>query len=151
MYNETGGLVNSTVMCKNDMKGAICLLTMLFALFVSSCTVPLELSILNNTPYKIYVSLRDENITIEPGESKTISGVSDSHFSMSSEQYNFSYEMPSVLSSVWVWKGWGPFSRRVIYVQLEKDGGIWIVGSDEPGPVTTFGKQPDGFPVRPNT
>jgi hypothetical protein len=138
-------------MCKNDMKYAVCFITILFALFVSSCTVPLELSILNNTPYKILVALREENITIEPGESKAISGVSYAHFSISSEQSTFSYEMPSILSSVWVWKGWGPFPRRVIYVQLEEDGGIWMVGPDKPSPVTTFGKQPDGFPIRPNT
>jgi len=141
----------STVMCKKVNKEAFWLLTILVPLFLSSCTVPLELSLFNNTPHKIIVELRDETIMIEPGESGTISGVSYANFSIAIDYHASIYAMPSVLSSVWVWKGWGPFSRRVIYAQLEEDGGIWAVDPDESGPVTAFGKQPDGFPIQPNT
>jgi hypothetical protein len=132
-------------------KEAIWLLTILATLFLSSCSLPLELRLFNNTPNKVIVELREERITIEPGRFGAISGVSYANFSTVTDHHTSNYEMPSVLSSTWVWKGWGPFSRRVIYTQLQANGEIWVVDPDDSSPVTAFGKQPDGFPIQPNT
>jgi hypothetical protein len=86
-------------MSKNVNKEAIWLLTILATLFLSSCSVPLELRLFNNTPNKVVVELHEERITIEPGRFSTISGVSYANFSTVTDHHTSNYEMPSVLSS----------------------------------------------------
>jgi hypothetical protein len=138
-------------MCKNTMTVIAAFMSILVVLFVSSCSIPLELCLFNNTSYKVLVVMSREEVQIESGESKTIAGVSYAHFSIVSEPHTFNYTIPPIDSSAWVWKGWGPFSKRMIYAQLEENGEIWITGPDIIYPATTFGEQPDGFPIQPNT
>ncbi len=45
----------------------------------------------------------------------------------------------------------GPFSRRMVLAQFEQNGEIWITKQNEIRPVIAFGKQPEGFPISPNT
>ena len=58
------------VMCKLTMRNIFLLLAILISLPLSSCTLPLEMSLFNNTSYKILVVMREEEILIDPGQSK---------------------------------------------------------------------------------
>jgi len=138
-------------MCKYVMRNLCILSIFLAALSLSSCTVPLELKLFNNTEHEILVLLHGKEIHIGPGKSEIISSIENSIFSIVTDRGGGNYEIPSIQSSHWFWRGWGPFSKRVFYAQLEEGGNIWLTDPNDNYPVSTFGEQPNGFPIEPST
>jgi hypothetical protein len=47
--------------------------------------------------------------------------------------------------------GFGPFFSRIVKVQLEKDGCIYLVAKKGPFPARDHGAQPAGFPLCPSS
>ena len=64
---------------------------------------------------------------------------------------HFTYSVTEPREKDITWSGWGPFTKRSFYTQLEPDGKIWAVSSKRKYPVKDFRKQPEGFPLVPGT
>ncbi len=123
-------------------------LPVIFSLILSSCTISVTVNLFNNTKNNLTVIFEEEEINIIAGQSESLSG-SHGEFVISSEKGNFLYSIGYVHSSNISWEGWGPFSKRVFYAQLESDGKIWATNSEAKYPVIEFKNQPDGFPIEP--
>lgn len=119
-------------------------------LLMSSCSMPVTFWLFNNTGYAITVITDEDELAIEAGDSDTATGL-DYALSIRSETGYFEYETGSIPLSHVHWIGWGPFSKRMLYVQLESDGKIWILGAKPEPPIASFIQQPEGFPLEPNT
>ena len=103
----------------------------------------------NNSGIDQTITINEKIIPIKTGRSKRVTDIEYSTFSISSDSETNLYSVPSISHSNVTWRGWGPFTKRMLYLQLEADGSIWITRSRKRA--TKFGKQPGGFPVQPNT
>ena len=121
----------------------------LICFIVTSCSIPVTISLFNNSGIDQIVSIGDKSIKINRGDSEYIDDIEYSEFSASSEGESRTYSAPSIPVSSIVWRGWGPFSKRMFYLQLQPDEKIWV--SKSKSRVTDFGDQPEGFPLAPNT
>lgn len=45
------------------------------------------------------------------------------------------------------YEGFGPFFRRVLRLQIEPGGKLFVLDGDKNFPLTDFSKQPEGFPL----
>lgn len=118
-------------------------------LLVTSCSIPVTVNLFNNTGINQIVMIEGNTIEIGDGESGYIEGLEFSEFSIVSESEYRNYVTRSIPVSGIVWRGWGPFSKRLLYLQLESDGKIWVSKSKKK--VANFGEQPEGFPISPQT
>jgi len=92
----------------------------------------------------------DKKINVGAGKYIKTTGL-DYKFSIKSKTGNSAYEAKDIPLTHVHWTGWGPFSKRMFYVQLEADGKLWVLRAKTQVPVTNFIEQPDGFPLEPNT
>ncbi|WOX04505.1 hypothetical protein [Microbulbifer pacificus] len=122
---------------------------LLISLIVASCSIPVTYSFFNNSGSVQLVVIEDKSIQIKDGKSEYIKGAEYVEFSVSSEKAGHTYSVQGVPLSKIIWRGWGPFSKRVFYVQLEPDGKVWATDSKDR--VEKFSEQPEGFPLAPNT
>ena len=138
-------------MCNRNMRKISFPLLFLSLLLLSGCSIPVTVILFNNSLQPITVAIKDYKLVVQASETKSFKGIENSNFTIQIGQDILRYEAPAISEASIIWKGWGPFSKRVIYAQLESDGKIWLV---EPGmtfPLTHFKEQPEGFPLEPNT
>ncbi len=101
--------------------------------------------------YDVTIITDEKEMKIEAGKYKEITGL-DYAFSIKFGQKCFTYNTMDIPLSHHVhWIGWGPFSKRMLYTQLEVDGKIWVLSEKTQKPVIKFIEQTGGFPLEPNT
>ena len=133
------------------------LTSILFVTLLSGCTISLSCVLLNNTPNLLTIhqfdrSNRADKInTVSKGKSVRLKSWEYSKFKIISEQETWSYspEYPWVDYSHFT--GWGPWTKRVFYAQIEPNGLIYVLKDRHKKPVSDFPFQPDGFPIKPET
>lgn len=133
-------------MCNQTMR-AFYFLILTFVL--SSCSVPVTLSLFNNTGFTQTITLGDKSINVKSGEHAIFKSIEYSTFIIQASDTVFTYSIENLSLSNIVWTGWGPFSKRIFYVQLESDGKIWATSSKNNE--NNFDSQPEGFPLAPRT
>ena len=117
----------------------------------SSCTIPTTISVFNNTPYEIVIFHHSDSYVVRTNELKQIIGITSlSNIVIKSNEELYVYKMPYLPTKHIYWSGWGPFSKRTIYVQVNKDYRISLT-EQEKHPVLAFPVQPEGFPIEPRT
>jgi hypothetical protein len=124
-------------------------LSLLVCLISTSCSMPVTVNLFNHSGIDQIVLIKDRSIHIKAGESESIQSIEYSEFRIESEKTKFRYTVENLPLSNVVWRGWGPFSKRMFYAQLESDGKIWA--TESVNLATKFSEQPEGFPVEPNT
>ncbi len=126
------------------------LLFVIISLLLSSCSFPITFWMLNNTANDVTIIANEKNIQIQAGESREAFGL-DYKFSIISKYERLIYEAKDIPLSYVHWTGWGPFSKRMFYTQLDADGKVWVLSEKTQNPVIKFIVQPFGFPLVPNT
>ena len=126
-------------------------LFMLFLVSLSACTLPVTVSILNNTLDRIIVIADGDSIEIETDKSKrmVISGIS-SAFTISIKNELMRYTAIDIPLEHVHWKRRGPFSKRMFYIQIDTDGRIWVLKNKAQKAMNSHITQPKGFPLEPN-
>lgn len=122
-------------------------LTFIF-LIITSCSIPVSVTLFNNSGADQMVIIGADSIRISEGSSKYIKNIEHVDFSIESEAERHLYSTESIPNSSIFWRGWGPFSKCMLYLQLEPDGKIWVSTSNKLE--NNFGEQPDSFPLIPN-
>ena len=115
---------------------------------MSSCSIPITVSLYNNSSATIFVSIDSDNYTIIKNESKEIIDFTFYNLSITRNGKVYTYEAPEVDSKYIEWVGWGPFTKRVFFAQLEPNGEIWATDRWQPRPARAFKNQPKGFPLK---
>ena len=125
--------------------------TVLAVALLASCTLPGELELFNNTSFQVTVITDRESHTVEPGQTATITSFEYTQVKIAIGDITKDYGVVELPSWYFQFVGWGPFTRRELQAQLEPDGKIWGVESDQEFPVSEFRSQPKGFPLEPIT
>ena len=140
-------------LCVDTMKTLNLSLLVAISLILSSCSMPITFRLFNNIGHTVTVvsgRASPSEINVETLRSIETIGL-DYPFSIKSKNGRFTYNGESVELSHVHWKGWGPFGKRVLYVQLEPDGKLWVLSDETEHAVTKFIEQPKGFPLVPST
>lgn len=140
-------------LCVNTMKRLNLLLLVAISLILSSCSMPITFWLFNNTGHTVTVvsaSASPSEINVDTLKSIETIGL-DYTFSITTNNGRFTYNTEDVALSHVHWKGWGPFAKRMFYVQLEPDGKLWVLSDETEHAVSKFIEQPKGFPLVPNT
>jgi len=74
-----------------------------------------------------------------------------SSFQIEYNNTSLEYKISTPPESYVKWAGWGLWSKRMVYTQLNPDGKIWLLDGKTKNPITKFIAQPEGFPLEPNT
>jgi len=119
------------------------------AFCISSCSIPITVSLYNNSSDKISVSIDSENYTISKGSSEEIIDFAFYNVSITRNGKVYMYRAPEIDYKYVEWVGWGPFTKRVFFAQLEPNGEIWATDRWQPRPARAFKNQPEGFPLKP--
>ena len=114
---------------------------------LSSCTIAVTVSVFNNTENDVTVNFKDGNKIIESGKSEYIKSWTYYEISIQSGNQTATYDPPHIQDHNIVWKGWRPFLKRIVYVQLQPNGTIWFTGKKTA--TNKFLDQPSGFPIKP--
>ena len=118
---------------------------------LSSCSIPITFSLFNNTGSDVILVLtNNKEIHIKPGKAKKTNDI-DSSFFIDLKDKSLTYEIPLLNHSLIKWAGWGPWSKRMFYAQIEPDGKIWVLKNKTKIAIKKFTAQPEGFPLVPNT
>ena len=112
--------------------------------------MPVTFWVFNNNVNNVTIVSEKNELIIEAGKYKETTGL-DYRFSIISKEKSLTYEVKEIPLSHVHWVGWGPFSKRMFYTQLEPDGKIWVLNGDTQKQKTKFIDQPDGFPIEPST
>ncbi len=105
------------------------------------------LEVFNNTSNKItmaYTISKESTYIIDAGETVELSAAAE-----------YYYVYPNT-ETIWVYQGNIPydamhssFAHEFIYLQINKDGLIYVLHPDQKTPVTDFPEQPPGYPLHP--
>jgi hypothetical protein len=118
---------------------------------LSSCTIPAELELYNNTAAPVTVVIGNVTTVIARSERALFSEF-DLHgpsVRIAVADKTFAYQFESLPLSHVAFVGWGPFTKRIMRAQIEQNGTIWAVGVSSKLPVIVHEIQPKGFPVQP--
>ena len=115
--------------------------------------MPITFWFFNNTDRTVTIiskNLKQNEVNVEPLRSIEMIGL-DGTFSINSKNERLTYNAKHAPLSHVHWTGWGPFIKRMFYVQLESDGKLWVLSGEAEHAVSKFIEQPEGFPLVPNT
>ncbi|WAC43774.1 hypothetical protein OU997_16185 [Pseudomonas sp. SL4(2022)] len=118
---------------------------------ISSCSIPVTVRLYNNSGQDVKIEIDQTAINLAKGQTEEIHDTEYYAIAITIGSALYKYEHPTYGHIQVEWFGWGPFSRRVIYLQLEPDAKIWVTNSLLPSPTKAFPKQPEGFPLEPRT
>ena len=118
-------------------------------LFISSCSIPLTISLFNNSPTKIELIFNHKKIIIKPGTSEKFTGLEYSKIKINTDMKTYNYDSASVQYNNFEFVGWGPFTKRIFFAQFETNGKIWVTNEQSSRPIKVFKNQPKGFPLIP--
>jgi len=118
---------------------------------LSSCTIPAQIELYNNTAERVTVVIGDVTTVIARSE-KGLFSEFDLHgpvvrIAVAEKTFVYKFE-PLPLSHI-AFVGWGPFAKRIMRAQIEQNGTIWAVGTNKEFPIIVHEIQPEGFPVQP--
>ncbi len=114
---------------------------------LTSCTISARFHLFNNSNLPVTVVIGDKKVLIKPGKSKEFSGIEHNTFSITGKGIHYQYAVKKLPTDNIVWKGWGPFTKRVFYAQFNNGGKIWAIDKGQECPVKSYPKQPKGFPL----
>lgn len=124
---------------------------LILMLCLSSCSMPLTVSLFNNSPIKIEVIFDSQKVVILPGTTQEIVGIEDRNITIMNDNKTYSYDVASTYYANFEFVGRGPFKKRMFFAQFEADGKIWATNQWLPRPARAFQKQPEGFPLVPSS
>jgi hypothetical protein len=128
---------------------ALIALTLLAA--ISSCSIPVTVRLYNNSGQDVKIKIDQRAIDLPKGQTKEIQNIEYHSIAIAIGSALYKYEHPPYGYTQVEWLGWGPFSRRVMHLQLEPDARVWVTNLLLPSPTKAFPKQPEGFPLEPRT
>lgn len=128
-------------------------------LFLASCSVPISCVLYNNALTKIKVtqienSIVKENYEVMPGNSIELSAWDSSDYIIKIANKSFRYheQYPYIQNFEYDYvkaTGFGFWVKRLIFVQIESDGRIYLLNKKQSFPITNFEEQPQGYPLVP--
>ena len=133
------------------MKLIKALIALTFLAATSSCSIPVTVRLYNNSGQDVQIKIDQRAISLPKGQAKEIQDIEYHSIAIAISSVLYKYEQPPYGYTQVEWFGWGPFSRRVMYLQLEPDAKVWATNSLLPSPTKAFPKQPEGFPLVPRT
>jgi hypothetical protein len=133
---------------------------LLLTLFLSSCSVSITCVLYNNTLTKIKVdrienSIVKETFEVTPNESIELEAWDTSNYQITITDKIFRYNeqtpyIPNFEYDYVQTTGIGFWVKRLIFVQLESDGRIYLLRKNQKAPIAKFGEQPQGYPLVPH-
>jgi hypothetical protein len=125
---------------------------MVFAGLVAGCTLPLDVIILNRSGAPVAITQgggdhTTRRVEVGAGATANLRGLLSRPFQLGAGQRPRRYTPGFVEEAFVEYRGWGPFSRRVVKAQLEPNGCIYLVPIAQTLPVATHVVQPDGYPL----
>ena len=136
----------------------IVLMFLFVAMLLSSCTIPLTCELYNNTSMPIqiiqksyYGEKQEKHFSIMPNESMRLGLWLHNSYVVNTENVSWSYGPPSTgYNEYYEFVGFWPFVKRVIRVQLNEDGKIFLIKNGKDFPIPDNVEQPEGYPLTPN-
>jgi hypothetical protein len=128
----------------------ICFLT----ISLCGCTIQATCELYNNTGTKIEIIRWRNSESIQPimvshGSSAFLKDWSFWSFKIHSENNTWNYIAHEPDNDFISFHGFGFWTKRIFRVQLEADGLIYILKTDQSFPLKDMSKQPDNFPLVP--
>jgi hypothetical protein len=129
------------------------------SLFLISCSVPITCVLYNNALTKIKItqienSIVKENYEVMPENSIELNAWDSSDYKITIANKTFRYheQYPYIQNFEYDYvktTGFGFWMKRLIFVQLENDGRIYLLDKNQRFPITNFKEQPQGYPLVP--
>lgn len=116
---------------------------------ICSCSIPADVKLFNNSGEVVIVRSGDKLIRVEPSRVEKITAVFRRDFSIEIADAPYQYELEDWPGEYEYNTGWGPFTKRVLMLQINSDGRIWVVGKGDKRPLPETMSQPNGFPLEP--
>ena len=122
---------------------------------LSGCTLPLACVLYNNTGNDFLLVILNEDRVTQKTQVKKDSFIQIENWELrnyriiigtSTKEYAPEFVNQDFIPD----SGWGPWSKRKSYAQIEPDGRVFVLNIKQVPPVIDFPDQPRGFPVIPN-
>ena len=126
-----------------------CLTAIILLGLLCSCSIPADVMLFNNAGMNALVTSGENAIAVAPGESQKITTVFRRFFSIEIGKASYNYELQSWPGEYEFTTGWGPWTKRVLSLQINGDGLIWVVTEGQKLPVPVSTSQAVGFPLEP--
>lgn len=127
--------------------------SVLVTVLITSCTIPTELAVYNNSSAAIEFTFNGLAERVESGAAFSIKDqffLPDVTIMMNGVSLIYRPEWPTIPENFVSWRGWGLWAKRLARLQVERDGKIWLIGLEQEAPVSEFVPQPEGFPLEPD-
>lgn len=139
---------------RGESRNKLALLFLLVCVSISGCTIPLTCELYNNTGKDLIVTWSDGNgdeleEQFEAGSIIQLESWQLYDYKIVSSDFFWSYNQISPAHDLIKFSGFGPWSKRLFRAQLEGDGRIFLLQTDQSPPVLNFSEQPDEFPLMP--
>lgn len=128
----------------------------LFLLLISinSCTIQLTCELYNNTSHDLKVIQLNNGSGKSEQEFKAnsvikLEGWQLFAYKIVSKNTAWGYDQIAPSHDLIAFVGFGPWTKRIFQAQLEKNGSIFVLQSDQSLPTSEFSDQPKGFPLIP--
>jgi len=131
-------------------KMRVTLTVIFFFGLLDSCTIPADVKLFNNSATRILVTSGEYSVSVEPRETRKITTVLRHSFNIEIGEDSYNYELKNWPGGYEFTTGWGPFTKRVLILQVNSDGRVWIVAKGQELPIPESTPQPDGYPLDAN-
>lgn len=118
---------------------------LLISLFLSSCSLYLEVSIYNNSGVPITIETSQSKITIENKEIGKFRFSSDIVLNAGNKQFKYAVGWKDLSDFFY-----GAVTKNKVKAQIDKNLVIYLVKPENILPVSEFSEQPGGFPKKPS-
>jgi len=135
------------------------LMLLCMSVVVAGCTVPLTCKLYNNTGMSLEVVQRDKHgqeksLSFARKEWVTLRDWGYFTYQVEHERVVWNYDPPIatyIPSSDYIEaSGFGPFFKRTVRAQLNKDGKIYLLKIGQDAQSSAISEQPDGYPLVPS-
>lgn len=128
----------------------ITLTSIFFLSLLCSCTIPTDVKLFNNSGESVIVNSGDDSTSVAPNETGKITAVFRRVFKIEIGEASYQYELEDWPGEYEFTTGWGPFTKRILMLQINSDGRIWVAAKGEELPLLESTPQPHGFPINPH-
>ena len=120
-------------------------ISLLIVLFLSSCSLLLEVNIYNDSGKTITIETGQSNITVNDKEIGKFHFGSDIVLIVDDKQFKYESGWDDLSEFFY-----GAISKNKVKAQIDKNLIIYLVKPKHTLPVSIFTEQPDGFPKQPS-
>lgn len=117
---------------------------------LSSCTIPTDVKLFNNSATRILVTSGEYSVSVAPRQTRKITTVFRRSFNIEIGEASYNYELKNWPHGYEFTTGWGPLTKRILILQVNSDGRVWVAAKGQELPIPESTPQPDGFPLDAN-